>query len=511
MWEGYLQFGLADSRALLYFIFDLLLTTGVVWVTLRCFNTRHGWFGLSGLLAGLLLLILSSFWRFPGLHMLAQGLVVMLLVALPVLCKDDWIALFVDRNKTALPGASAGPALVVKSTGLIVLSVVFALVIVGLGTGIGTKTGELPQEIVISASNLPAGVSANFGSQTKVRAIVTAPRDQWQNLRTDVFSATVDVSSQGEGTYDLPIRLSSKLGNVTIVRTKPARVVVTVEPIIRKTVPVVVRFSGTAGNELVPDDPTIDPEKVEVAGPKSIVTDITQAIATIKLNGETKAIQQKASVVAQSASGDAITAVSFSPGEVGVTVPLTKAGKMKILGIRPNIVGQPASGLWVKSVTVTPATVAVTGSVDVLDAAKDLTTAALNLNNTSSDMESQVALSLPTGLITADGTQKVTVKIALDHTASTKTISPEIVYQNLAGFLQVTAINPTAISAVVSGSTDKLAALADGAVKVNIDLAAYRSADTYSVTITNGSFTLPDGISLVSLLPSALGVTLGNK
>lgn len=509
IWAGYLSFGFSEPLKLLLLIIDVLGLTALLWILLRRFNTRRGWSYMGGLAGAVVLLTATALVTLPGLHFLAQCLLVILLVGWPLYFHDTWVGLFSRRSATnqTLPGVEQ----YLSAFALTVISLLLAGLITVFGHGVATKTAEFPEPITITAVNLPTGVSANLGDQTSVKLIITAPRSQWASLKSDSFSATVDVGQQSEGTYDLPVSVTVKANQVKILRLSPTHVTVTVEPIIAKTVPVVAKFTGSAGDQLVPDDPVFDPDKVQVSGPKSVVTDLTQAIVQIKLNGETKPIDQPFTPVGLTVDNETIGNLTFTPAQVGVKVAFVKAGKLKTVGIRPVLSGQPASGYWVKQATPTPATVVVTGTADALDKLTDLPTDPVSVAGLSAGTTLPASVSLPAGLSFAQPVDKFTLKIDIDVTQTTKTITPEIDYANLSPSLKVSKIDPTSVSLVVSGDSATLAGLSGSSVKLALDLSAYKSAGTYSVTVTSSQFTLPTNVSLVSFLPSALTVTLDPK
>jgi YbbR domain-containing protein len=436
--------------------------------------------------------------------MVLQALILLLLIGLPFFFREEFKQLISSSQGERLPRVVAVPVIVIVS--LLGSALIAFLAIGGL-----SKIDELPYSIPLSAVNVPEGMSARFSSEQSIRVVISAPRDQWGSLNESAFSATVDIANQKEGTYDLPITVLSKTQNTKIIRVKPARTFVSVEPIIRKTVPVAIRFSGKAGNELVPGDSLITPDKVEVAGPKTVVDGLSQAVARVKLNGETAAIEQKISLVAEASSGDAIAGLSFDPKEVTVSVPLVKAGKLKTVGIKVKVSGQVAAGYWVKELQTDPATVTVTGSAEQLSAIADVSTSSVSLTGINSSTEKQATLSLPTGITLAEGSDTIKVKIILAETETTKTITPTISYDGLAGSLKVGNISPTSLSLVASGTSTTLSSLTGGDVAVKLDLSPYKSAGTYSVSIETANMVLPEGIEVVSFLPSAVDVTLDNK
>lgn len=503
IWQGYLQVTLSDGARLLYLLVDLFLAGLLSFGLLQVANSPKGTRFFSYVIGACGLLIGTSYLALPGLHLLAQALLILLLVSFPIVFHQEWQGLF-EKNEQI----STSPLSLATKIGL---SLLVGLAVVAVTTGSATRVGQIPQEIIIQAVNAPDGTAARVSGSQKVKVTVSAPRDSWKAITSETLSATVDLAKQGEGTYDLPISVTSRLSNVKILRSSPSRAFVSVEPVIKKTVPVSVRFSGKAGDDLVPDRPKITPEKVEISGPKSVVADLTQAIAIVTLSGETKPLALKVPLKAEAVNGDEIAGVTFSPPEVDLSVALVKAGKIKTVGIKPVISGQPATGFWVKSVTATPAVVAVTGSAEQLNALTEIATSAYSITGLTTDSEQQVTLSLPSGITSAEGLTKVTIKITLAKTETTKSITPELVYVGLAEALKVTTLSPTSISVIIAGNSDTITALSASSVKINLDLSAYKSAGSYSLKIKNSDFILPEGITLVSFLPSAIDVTLENR
>lgn len=504
IWAGYIQSFATDVNRPALLIVDFLLVGIAVYFFLQLLNSQRGW-RYIGLFVGLILILIgSSLFHLPGLHLIAQGGLIMSIILLPIIFQAEFTALFQGN-------AASAPISTANRTTLIATAVVIAGLVVIAASGVSTKTAELPGGVPIVATNLASGLSANFGSQRSVTVVVSASRQTWKGLTADSFSATIDVAKQAAGSYDLPVSVTSKVAGVEIRRVSPKRVAVIVESVIKKTVPVVVKFTGRAGNELVADTPVINPDKVEITGAKSVIADLTQVLAPIKLDDETATISRTVALVALDSSGKEIPQVTISPPEVLVTVPLVKSGKIKAVGVQATITGTPAAGYWVKSVALTPSVVSVTGNVDVLEALTAIPTQSISVAGLSADKTVQVELQLPSGITLSDSTKKITAKITVEKTSTTKSITPELVYKDVDSSLQVSSTSPTSITAQVSGPTSQLAAMSDSSVKINLEMSAYKSAGTYSITIKNSDFTFPDGIGLVSFLPSVISVTLSNK
>lgn len=500
---GYQQFGLAETSRQVYLLADLVICIIIVYLLIRPFNTKRGIIYLFVLTLAGLILSITAYLTLPSVHILSQLLIIMLVVGLPLYFEDVWIDLFSFEGTETKKFLGRIPR--------VIISIVLALSLVAIGNGILTKTSEIPQGVSIDAVNLPDGVIANFGSQTRVSVIVSASRDAWRSIASDAVSATVDLAQRGEGTYDLPVSVVSKNPDLKIIAIKPDRVSVTVEPLIKKTIGIVAKFSGKANDDLVPDEPTFTPEKVELTGPKSSVDDINQGIVEVKLDGLKDPINQKFTVVALTSDGEEISNVKFNPTEVTAKINLVKAGKLKTVGIKPKINGQPSSGNWIQSITTDPLTVTLTGAVDALDKLTFAETEPVSVTGLSTTTTLTTTLSLPSGITIADSTTKIKVTFTIGPSDTTKSINPQIVYSGLSTSLKITVVNPGTITAIVSGPTSVLNNLDGTTVKLTLDLSVYASAGVYKVSFKNSDFSLPSGVSLVSFLPSIIDITLENK
>ncbi|HSX41935.1 MAG TPA: CdaR family protein [Candidatus Saccharimonadales bacterium] len=509
IWFGLLQIGSFGTGSLFYIVLDVIFTAVAAYVVIQAINTPRGARYLLFLAGGLALLIISSLVALPGLHLFAQANIIGLVVALPILFKDRWQQML--EPKAAVNEIGSQPVKAFNNAAVGGLAVLFSLLVVGVSTGITTRTGTFPDGIKLAAVNVPDGLSASFGSVQTVDVLISAPREKWQSLTGDSFSAAVDLGQQKEGTYTLAVNVTSKVNGIKVIKTDPGSVVVTVEPVIKKTVPVVVAFSGKAGNNLIPDTPDITPATVDITGPKSVISTLTQVAAPLKLDNQTTDIDQKIDLQAQTPDGGAINTVTIVPNQAEVKVALVKSGKIKTVPVVATLTGQPKSGYWVQTVAINPTVVDVTGPVDQLASLTQIPTVALSVDGLSTDKTQTLTLNLPSGISIAGSTSTVSVVLTIAPTATTKTITPQLVYGGLSSNLQVTATSPTSISAIVSGASPALSSLLDGDVKITLDLSPYKSAGTYILTILNGNFTLPNGISLVSFLPSAISVTVSNK
>jgi len=373
-----------------------------------------------------------------------------------------------------------------------------------------SKVANFPGGVSIELRNVPTGLAA-IADVDKVDVKVSADRTVWKNLSANSFSASVDLANLTQGTHELEINVVSNVQDVQIVEKSPEKILVRLEPIATKKVPVVNKIEGTAGEGLVPGDVQTDPSEVEISGPQSILNKIFEATAELKLNGETEEITKVVKLIALDSQGEVIKYVSFKPADVKVVVPIVKAGTAKTVGVKVSLKGSPNGQYWVKEVKATPTEVGVTGSAGILKTVNYISTEDINIDGIDSNKTVYANLSLPSGVSLVDNIARVKIDITLDKISSQKEVTPGFNWLNLASSLKIDSLTPSSLKVVATGSVDLLAGLNSDNVRVNIDLGSYSASGTYNVDIIRDWITTPNGVAVSSFMPSSVSVRLTNK
>ena len=372
-----------------------------------------------------------------------------------------------------------------------------------------SQVNNLPGKIALSVKN----VSSDLVAITDIESVqikVSSDRSTWQTLSANSFEAWIDLKDVQKGTNEVVVNVKSNILNVNIVQIIPDKVLVRLEPISKKVVEVKVQAIGEAGEGLVPGDVIVSPTRVEISGPQSIIDKIFEATATMQLNGETNEINKTVELAALDAQGEAIKYISFKPRDVTIALPLVKAGTTKTVGIKVQLTGQPKSGFWVNQITTSPSSLTIRGSSTILKNINYIQTKPLDITNLSDNLSKSVDLDLPAGISLVDNITQVKVSLQVVANDTTKQLSASINYENLLSNLKIDSTDPTIINIIVSGSFDKLSTLSSSDIKLNLDLLGL-GVGSSSIDITKSMFSLPEGVSFISVLPSSIKVTLVNK
>jgi YbbR domain-containing protein len=387
------------------------------------------------------------------------------------------------------------------------------LVAVGLWAYVAigeSKVDNLPGKLPLQIKNTPSDLTA-IVDEDSVQVKISADRSTWSRLSSNSIIAYIDLNGLTQGTHEVSVLAESTVSNVEIIDITPKKVLVRLEPIIKKKVPVRIQTSGQAGEGLVAGEATIEPSEVEISGAESVVGKILEATASVALNGETNQIEKNIPLVALDSNGEEIKNVSFNPKEAKVTLPLVKAGTTKSVGIKAQITGKPKSGYWINQVIITPSNVTISGSSGILRGISYLQTKAIDVEGISQNLTKQIDLDVPSGATLDETNSQVKVEIQVSVGSSEKEISAGLIYDNLSSLLKVDSIDPNAVKIVVSGPTDVLSTLSSSNVQVHLNLGNIKSSGAYNIDIDRNSITVPDGMSVSSYVPSAIKVNLSNK
>lgn len=362
-------------------------------------------------------------------------------------------------------------------------------------------TGSVP----IVPIKLPASAALirNLPAVTTIRYL--APPEIAARLTSSSFSATVDLSSanpQPNNPYvTVKVDVQPVDPRVTIVDYDPPSILVQLDPVVSKTVPIVVEHNEVpAGLQI--GEPVLSATEADVSGPESVVRLVTAAQARVIIQPSGIDVDQTVDLLAIDVRGDVQGPVKIDPASVHVKIAVGSGLKTKSLPVNPIVTGTLATGFEIESITVSPVVVSVQADANALAPLDRADTDPISVSGASTDQTRTVPLDLPDGVDSISG-DSVTVTIALRPLAGTRTYTAGIV---LSGARDDRTYSLSTASALVTvGGT--IAAL-DGldprvlAVVADVDGLA---PGTHKVKL---SVTLPADVKLVSISPPEVTVVV---
>lgn len=355
--------------------------------------------------------------------------------------------------------------------GRVVLSVVLAM---GLWVVVQNeqnpeRTGLTPFEIPVEVDKIPDGLVL-LGEPQPVRAWVRAPESVWPRLGLDRFRARVNASGARAGVNELPVVLDTTDPGVRSAEPRPDRVLIRLEEIRERSVPVRVNTQGNVPFGYSFSEPRVTPDRVMVTGPESLVQRVDRAIVDIRLDGVTVSINGGFTPRAVDSRGTEVRGVRFSPSQVAVDLAVQQEVTYKEVGIRPVTVGKVAPGYYLLPLDVEPLSATIVGHPSLVSAVTVLETEPVNVSEVSSSVVRRVGLRLPTGvsLLQPQLTVLVTVRVQPLEITQSLRVLPTV--EGLAPDLALASPLPL-VELAVTGPAPTLQQLTPRDFKVTLNLA----------------------------------------
>lgn len=371
----------------------------------------------------------------------------------------------------------------------------------GLVLAQNTRTfdGSVPVEGVGQATDVI--VLSDLGAVRTIRYF--APADLGLRLDSSSFRATVDLEGldPDAGPASVAIRVIAVDPRIQVLEYEPSRVIVQLDAVIGRTVPVrVLLGSVPAGLEV--GDPVAEVSEALVSGPRTVVERVVEVQARITVDASGIDINRQVELLPVDAVGEPLGPVDVEPASVRVRLPVYTDRQTRSLPVSPVVVGTPAAGFEIAAVSVDPAVVSVEGDADDLAALERADTAPVAVSGASSDVTVAVALALPTG-VEALGVGEVTVTVRLRPVTSTRTFEAGLVLSG-ARSDRTYALSTDRVLVTIGGSVADLDRLSGTTLVLVLDVTGLEPGDHPLVPTAN----LTTGLTLVAVAPSEVVVTV---
>lgn len=380
----------------------------------------------------------------------------------------------------------------------LVLAIVFWLWIISQTDSNGS-TGSPTLNVPLVLTNQPSNIIVISTLPT-----ITVSIDNYQQISVKDLYAYVDLTDAAIGEHVYQVLVNSPQG-VSIKNISPANVVLKLDTVKDKIVPVVLSLSGTLESGFITAQPIITPSVVNIRGPMSILEKLENVVVEVGVTGMKESIRVVRPVIFKDTQGKGIFAadpvldsLKAFPETVEVIVPVYPKGTAsKTVPVKVSARGTPAKDLTVREIKPVPSQVELVGDEDALAKIEYLNLKAVDVSGLSSTKAVDISLnsiSLPKGVYFAEGT-KLGVIIDIGPGLINKTISGVAVeVRNIPQGLIAEPIGT--IDVEVKGYADLLNTLKPGDIKAWIDATGFKEG-TYSDTSV--LWKVPAGVTMVNI------------
>lgn len=193
----------------------------------------------------------------------------------------------------------------------------------------------------------------------------------------------------------------------------PGYVTISVERIAYKSVPVNVITTGSVPSGYVDkaEEMLLDYDEIQITGPASVVSQISQARIEVSLNDQTESVSQSFRYTLCNALGDPVDSelITVNTKEVNVKIPVQQ---VKVIKLKVNL--NDGGGTTAENVTydVSPGTIQVCGSKAALaELGNELILGSINLAEYSDGAKLNMDITLPSGVTNMSALTEATVTL----------------------------------------------------------------------------------------------------
>ena len=416
------------------------------------------------------------------------------------------------RRRQAAGARDLGAALWGRTVGTVRSTPGLLLLSIALGVAIWifvteeenpTRAGLFPSQIPVSSVNVGEQLAvANDLGAIDVR--IEAPEDRWDGLSSANFEASVDLAglSAREQTVPLHVEVSGVRG-VRILSVEPPTIVVNLEEVVARIIPVTPRLIGALPRGFEAEQAVPERLTVEISGPESLVALVASAVADINVTGLTVGFAQNVELVPRGDGDGEIRGLTVEPPSVSVAVAIRHTVVTKTLPLAVELLGEPASGYRVSGVAVQPGVIEVEGALETLQELEELPLGLVRLDGADDDIRLALAPELPDGIVAPDGPAEAEVIVSIEAVrgSTVLTLAPEAssVPEGM-----LADLGDQVVTVTLDGPLPALNGLVLGDVRAEIDIDELSgSAGDLRVQIV-----VPDGITVREWRPALLSVTL---
>ena len=332
-----------------------------------------------------------------------------------------------------------------------------------------------------------------------------APADLATRVTSTDFQATADLGeirpTNGGLPVTVPVTVTPLDPRIRVIDFTPRLVSVRLDPVVTRTVPIVVE-QGTVPAGLEVGEPELDVTEVTVRGGSTLVDRVEHVVATVAIDPNAIHVDDLVELVAVDDRGQVVRPVDIEPAEVRVRISVGSEAVSRSLPVRLATTGSVADGYLVTGVSVEPAAVTVSGPAATVSALVAIDTEPVDIAGRSSPLTGTGRLVIPTD-VTILGPTEVQVRVDIQAEEGSRTLEVGVALTGARSDRSYSLATPSVL-VVIGGDVPVLARVDAAGLSASLAVGTL-GFGRHEVPVT---FQPPAGTRLLSVSPLRVVVTI---
>lgn len=289
------------------------------------------------------------------------------------------------------------------------------------------------------------GLMITSQSATTVTMELSGNRSDLSKVDSNTITLKADLSSIYEPGYMIPLTYNHTFpGNVPsnafVIESKiPGRIYITVERRVSKTIPVEVKWVGSAPDGFIADreNRVLEYDTVQITGPQSVADQIEKAVIEVDLNEQRESISQDYLCTLCNTEGEPVDAnlITTNIDQIHLDVRIQR---VKDIQLTYQLVEGGGAKAENAEITLSMDSIRVAGSAAALETLGDqLVVGTIHLGEITGDTTKTFAITLEEGISNLTGVTEVTASITLRGLSTKEFIVQKIAAVNVPENLEV--------------------------------------------------------------------------
>ena len=320
------------------------------------------------------------------------------------------------------------------------------------------------------------------GSRTNLNQLNESNINVIANVNSIVTPGTHEL------TYSVSYPGSVPAGSITRQSSTPDMITLKVENKITKQVNVVPEYVGSVAEGLIADkeNVAIDFAAIEVSGPESVLSQITQAKIQVDLEGRTETVVGEYTYTLCNDAGEPVDSQWVTTNVEAVNLTLV-IQRVKEVALKVHVVDGGGATWLTSSITVEPKTILISGSEALLEDLEVLELGTVNLGELAADTVLNMPITLPEGITNETGIMEAVVDVKFPNLRTTGMSVDNIQLINIPQGMKAELVTQV-LEVKLRGPAALIEGIQEENVVVTVDLTdAQPGTDKYTAQIIVGN------------------------